>query len=75
MKYCIGCVHLVYQPKETAGGSEETGSWTVEPAGMFCQQGHWKEAFPRSEGPLQSEFAAAMEKAETCPDFCERQTP
>lgn len=71
MKYCIGCVHLYYEPPDPGCmGSTWTGVYGDHDARLACQLGHWEHEF--SEGSSIKEFEAAMEKAETCPDFTER---
>jgi hypothetical protein len=70
VKYCIGCVHLMFQDKSMGYGTAQTGSWTREDAAIACAKGHWKTHL--EEGPIGFDFEKAMETAETCPDFQER---
>jgi hypothetical protein len=70
MKYCIGCVHLYFEPKVMGYGSTMTGSWTREEAALSCSRGHWREHL--QDGPLPIDLERAMETAETCADFSER---
>lgn len=72
-KYCIGCKHLYYEPPK-AGWAYS--SWTydpAQPAEFACQRNHWRERL--SEDFTQEKFQAAMEMAETCEDYSERETP
>lgn len=71
MKYCIGCKNLQYTDKEMSHGSSMTGSWTSEEASMSCKHGHWKEYLDEYRNLFN--FAKAMEKAESCADYEERQ--
>lgn len=74
MKFCIGCKHLFYQPEEPGFmGSSWTGWTPGEPAEFACRQGHWLE---KLNGDFtQEKFQSAMESAQTCPDYFEREMP
>ncbi len=70
MKYCIGCIHLRYDP-----GSDgyHYSSWTHSPGSkpeLACRKHHWMAELEESFS--QQAFQQAMEKAETCADFSER---
>lgn len=73
MKYCIGCVHLRYEDKQMGTGSSWTGSWTAEEASMQCGKGHWRHYL--DSGGVGFEFEQAMQHAETCADYQERELP
>lgn len=70
MKYCIGCVHLRYDP-----GSDGYcySTYTQDPGSppeLACQKKHWEARL--RDNFSQEQFQKAMESAETCPDFQER---
>lgn len=71
-RYCIGCVHLSYEGKQTGCGSTYTGEWTMEEASMRCGKGYWKHYL--SVGEVGFDFEKAMEHAGTCCDYQERET-
>jgi len=70
VKYCIGCVHLYYQP---ALNGFYHSSWTHgegSPVELSCKLGRWKAQLDQEF--TQEKFQKAMETAETCEDFMER---
>jgi len=70
-KYCIGCKHLRYdEPEPGQEGSTQTGTWGAEDAALACQLGHWRHEFDRCS--TRETFASTMMKAQTCPDYEER---
>jgi hypothetical protein len=71
MRYCIGCQHLYYtEPDPGSVGSTWTGRYGEEDAALFCRRGHWRHDFDR--GASVETFERCMEKANTCPDYEER---
>lgn len=71
MKYCIGCKHLNFYPRVPGDWTEATGTYGANEAEMFCSKGYWREEMG-PEATLEN-FQRAMEKADTCPEFSERQ--
>jgi hypothetical protein len=72
MNYCIGCEHFYYDP---GMDGYHYSSWTHSngsPPSSSCKKGHWSEEM--DEAFTQEKFQAAMEQAETCADFSERDT-
>jgi hypothetical protein len=71
MKYCIGCVHCVFE-----GGSRGYHSTVThddsEDAKLYCAVAHWRVEMHET---TQAEFAKFMESAETCADYVERPIP
>lgn len=72
MKYCIGCKNLHFQDKRIGSGSTMTGAYTISEAAMFCNKGHWKRYL--DDGAVCLDLERAMESAETCADFQERES-
>lgn len=72
MKYCIGCVHLRYEPARDGYHYSELTWDSGEPAEFACRKGHWKAEL--GETFTQEKFQRAMETAETCADFTERKS-
>ena len=72
MKYCIGCKHLYFQPKEYVQGSSWTGAYVDEEAAMFCSKGYWSQFLPTEPGDVGIDFERAMETAQNCTDYTER---
>jgi hypothetical protein len=68
-RYCIGCVKLVFIDKCRGYGTPQTGSWTIDEAGVICKAGHWQVEL-LNDKPL--DLSQAMEKAQDCLDFEER---
>ncbi len=71
MKYCIGCIHLNFRPRENPWGwTEETGTLGGEDAQFACSKGYWAEDIV--DGTNLVDIQKAMERAESCGDFVER---
>ena len=70
MKYCIGCVHLHYQPGRDGYYYSEYTHDSGEAPELACKKGHWQTKF--REEFTQADFEQAMESAETCADFSDR---
>lgn len=68
MKYCIGCQHLSMSAYE--GSMYDTGYGHA--ANIHCARNHWEVT---CDDYAVDDLEAAMEKAETCPDYVERATP
>jgi len=70
MKYCIGCIHLDYDPGKDAHSWSELTYEPAVPPGMACLKGHWEARLDLEF--TQADLQAAMESAEDCEDFEER---
>lgn len=70
MKYCIGCVHLHFTPAYAGWSTDCTAGIDAEDASLSCRHGHWKKDLNGDDDLFNIE--AAMQMAETCPDFHER---
>lgn len=71
VKYCIGCVHCVFE----SGSRGYSSTFTHDPsedAKLFCAAEHWRVEMKET---TQAAFARFMESAETCADFTERPAP
>lgn len=65
MRYCVGCQHWDFDPGCGAYSDLTPGeSWA-----MRCKKSHW---YLCGYSTKQRDVEAAMEKAETCPDYIER---
>lgn len=73
MKYCIGCIHLRYEPAEDGYHYSDLTWDSGSPAEMACQRSHWAQVL--NSDFTQEDLQRAMEMAEKCPDFSERPLP
>jgi hypothetical protein len=75
MKYCIGCIHMFYRPADPGRmGSDETGRWGESDASLLCRREHWQQDLGGGSDIPVSVIAANMAKANSCPDYEERET-
>jgi hypothetical protein len=73
MRYCIGCEHFYYEPGREGHVYSSYTQDSGTPPSASCRKGLWSANL--DEDFTQEKFQTAMEQAETCEEYSEREAP
>lgn len=76
MKYCIGCIHCDLMPGyQGEGGGTYTGPGSHFEPNLLCKKEHWEYSIEDDDENQIVDIEREMRRAESCPDFEEREGP